>query len=129
MITFEMIGQRIKMKREKLKISQQELADRLQNKGIKISRETISKIESGNRATNALEIKAIGEILEISIEELMKEEKKKDLVSLFRSREERLSEEAESELKDIQDFVKGIIAQKKISLGERKLKRYEPNWR
>lgn len=128
MITFEIIGERIRIKRESLKLSQKELAFSLEKIGFNLSRETISKIENGSRATNAIEIKAIGEILGITTEELVQENEEKDLVSLFRSRGEELSETAVYELEEIQNFVKGLIAQKKIDKGDVKIKRYEPNW-
>lgn len=128
MITFEIIGERVRVKRESLKVSQKELAASLEKVGINLSRETISKIENGNRATNAIELKAIGEILGLTTEELVQENEEKDLVSLFRSRGEQLSETAVNELEEIQDFIKGLIAQKKIDKGDVKIKRYEPNW-
>ncbi|MDW7662938.1 MAG: helix-turn-helix transcriptional regulator [Bacillota bacterium] len=128
MITFEIIGERIKKKREFLNLSQKEVSESLSKIGLNLSRETISKIESGSRATNALEIKAIGKVLNITSEELMQENEEKDLVSLFRSRGDELSESAIIELEEIQDFIKGLIAQKKIDNGEIKLKRYESNW-
>ena len=113
MITFEIIGERIKTKRTSLKLSQNEMAALLCEKGLTLSRETISKIENGSRATNALEIKAIGQILGVSAEELTAENEEKNLVSLFRSRGDILSQSAVDELEDIQDFIKGLIAQKK----------------
>lgn len=128
MITFEIIGERVRVKRESLKVSQKELAASLEKVGINLSRETISKIENGSRATNAIELKAIGEILGLTTEELVQENEEKDLVSLFRSRGEQLSETAVNELEEIQDFIKGLIAQKKIDKGDVKIKRYEPNW-
>lgn len=128
MITFEIIGERVRVKRESLKVSQKELAASLEKVGINLSRETISKIENGSRATNAIELKAIGEILGLTTEELVQENEEKDLVSLFRSRGEQLSETAVNELEEIQDVIKGLIAQKKIDKGDVKIKRYEPNW-
>lgn len=128
MITFEIIGERIKLKRESLKLSQKDLAALLAEVGLNLSRETISKIENGSRATNALEMKAIGKRLAITTEELMQEDEENDLVNLFRSRGDVLSEHAVCELEDIQDFIKGLIAQKKIDKSEIKIKRYEPNW-
>ncbi len=116
MITFEIIGTRIKHRREEIKISQQELADLLIEKGLKMSRETISKIESGSRATNAIEIKAICGFLSILSEDIMREDEEDDLVGLFRSRE-KISDEAMMEIEEIQSFIKDIIAQKKINDG------------
>lgn len=129
MITFEIIGERIKVRRESIKLSQKELSELLTKAGLNLSRETISKIESGSRATNALEIKAIAEVLNITTEELMQEDEEKDLVSLFRSRGDKLSENAISELEELQDFIKGLIAQRKIDRNEIIMKRYESSWR
>lgn len=129
MITFEIIGERIKEKRESLKMSQKELATLLIEVGLNISRETVSKIENGSRATNVIEIKAISKILGITAEEIMHEEEENGLVSLFRSRGEELSDAVSDELEDIQGFIKSIIAQKKIDIGEIKIKRFEPSWR
>lgn len=129
MITFEMIGKRMQIKREALKMSQKDMAILLEQKGLNISRETISKIENGSRATNALEIKLIAEIIGASVEELMEEDEEKDLVSLFRSRGEKLSNSTAKEIEDIQHFIKSIITQKKIDSGEMKIRRFEPSWR
>lgn len=129
MITFEMIGRRIKLRREFLKMSQKDMALLLEEKGLKLSRETISKIENGSRATNAIEIKAIGEMIGISAEELMQENKEKDLVDLFRSRGKELSQNTIEGIVEIQEFFKGIIVQKKINSGEIKIKRFESSWR
>ena len=129
MITFEMIGRRIKLRREFLKMSQKDMALLLEEKGLKLSRETISKIENGSRATNAIEIKAIGEIIGISAEELMQENEEKDLVSLFRSRGKELPQNTIEEIVEIQEFFKSIIVQKKINSGEIKIKRFESSWR
>ena len=129
MITFEIIGERIKAKRKSLKLSQNEMVYLLCEKGLTLSRETISKIENGSRATNALEIKAIGEILGVAAEELTAENEEKNLVSLFRRRGDTLSQSTVNELEEIQDFIKGLIVQKKIDKGEVKMKKFEPDWR
>lgn len=128
MITFEIIGERIKIRRELLKLSQKELSDSLAKCGLNLSRETISKVESGSRATNALEMKVIADVLGLTSEELMKENEEKDLVSLFRNRGDNLSDKAIAELEEIQDFIKALITQKKIDKGEIKTKRYEATW-
>lgn len=129
MLTFQIIGQRIKEQREGMNISQKELADELIKSGINISRETVSKIESGSRSANAIEIREICKILSVSYEKLMEEEEEKDLVNLFRSRGNDISEECAKEIEEIQGFIRNIIAQKKISLGERQRKAIEPGWR
>ncbi len=129
MITFEIIGQRIKKGREDIGISQKELASKLNELGFNISRETVSKIESGSRIANALEIKAICDIISLSQDMILHEETEENLVSLFRSRGNVLSAEAESELDEIQDFIKGIIAQKNISINNVNRKKFEASWR
>ncbi len=128
MITFEIIGDRLRKRREEIKMNQKDLAILLEEKGIKISRETISKIESGLRATNAIEIKAICEILRVTAEEIMREEDEQDLVSLFRS-QGKISDEAMEEIGDIQIFIKDLIAQKKINDGSMTFKKNIPSWR
>ena len=128
MITFEIIGERIKIRRELLKLSQKELSDSLVKRGLNLSRETISKIESGSRATNALEMKVIVDVLNLTTEELMKENQEKVLGSLFRNRGDDISDKAIAELEEIQAFIKALITQKKIDKGEIKTKRYEATW-
>jgi len=129
MITFEIIGQRIKNGREKIGISQKDFAGKLGEVGFNISRETISKIESGSRIANALELKAICDIMNISQDEILYDETENDLVSLFRSRGNHLSENTADELDEIQEFIKSIIAQKNIIDNKVSRKRFEASWR
>lgn len=128
MITFEIIGNRLKQRREDIKMSQKELTELLEEKGLKMSRETISKIESGSRATNAIEIKAICGLLRVSAEDIMREDEEQDLVSLFRS-QGKISDDAMAEIGEIQNFIKDLIAQKKINDGSLTFKKTSPSWR
>lgn len=128
MITFDIIGKRIQQRREEIKMSQKELTQFLEEKGLKMSRETVSKIENGSRATNAIEIRVICEVLRASAEDIMKEDEEQDLVSLFRSRGV-ISGGAMNEIDDIQVFIKDLIAQKKISSGLMCYRRITPSWR
>ena len=128
MITFDIIGKRIQQRREDIKMSQKELTQLLVEKGLKMSRETVSKIENGSRATNAIEIRVICEVLRASAEDIMKEDEEQDLVSLFRSRGV-ISGGAMNEIGDIQVFIKDLIAQKKISSGVMTFGRITPSWR
>lgn len=129
MITFKIIGERIRKEREILKLSQKEISNLLEEKGVSLSRETISKIETGDRPINVLEIKSISEVLNIKTEDLIKEEKEeKDLVSLFRNTIE-LSPNVLNEIQEIQYFVKDIIAQKKIDSGHLVIKKFKTAWR
>lgn len=128
MITFEIIGNRIKQRREEIRMSQKDLTALLEEKGMKISRETISKIENGSRATNAIEIKIICSLLRVSAEDIMRENEEQDLVSLFRS-QGKISDDAMEEIGEIQNFIKELIAQKKISDGSMSFKKISPSWR
>lgn len=130
MITFKIIGERIRKERELLKLSQKNISDLLEEKGVSLSRETISKIETGDRPINVLEIKSISEVLNIKPDDLIKdeEEEEKDLVSLFRDRLES-SPAVLSEVREIQCFVKDIIAQKKIDSGDLVIKKFKTAWR
>ena len=130
MITFKIIGERIRKERELLKLSQKNISDLLEEKGVSLSRETISKIETGDRPINVLEIKSISEVLNIKPDDLIKdeEEEEKDLVSLFRDRLES-SPTVLSEVREIQCFVKDIIAQKKIDSGDLVIKKFKTAWR
>lgn len=60
-------GNRIREARQKLRISQSDLAARLQIKGIIIERDSISRIESGTRFVADYELKIIAEILGVDI--------------------------------------------------------------
>ena len=128
MLTFKIIGERIKQRREETNLSQKDLESFLETKGIKMSRETISKIETGARAINSIEIKAICEILRVSPEDIMSEDEEKDLVSLFRSRG-KISNESLNEIAEIQFFIKDLIVQRKINDGAIVLKRNCSAWR
>lgn len=63
-------GERIRLERLKLKMSQSDLAARLQVKGIIIERDSISRIESGTRFIADYELKAFAEIFSVDINEL-----------------------------------------------------------
>lgn len=109
----EYIGRYIKDTREKKSITQQELVDSLQEKNILISRETLSKIENGNRTVSALELQAICEVLQINIEEVFKDEDDNSLITLFRKNTD-LEESSLKEIENIQDIIVSFINQKKI---------------
>ena len=66
------IGKNIRQIRKERKISQKEMAEKLQLRQIPMSRETYVKIERGIRNVGASELKAIKEILATSYEELLK---------------------------------------------------------
>ena len=83
MITKELIGERIKQYREAKEITQQRMVDELKDKGFVISRETLSKIENGNRSVSAVELSQICDLLGVKIEDIL-DHKDDDLVTLFR---------------------------------------------
>ena len=54
------------------KMSQRILAEKLQLKGIDVDKNAIQRIESGERFVTDIEIKALAEIFDISIDDLLK---------------------------------------------------------
>ena len=67
------IGKNIRRIRKGKKISQKEMAEKIQLHQIPMSRETYVKIERGIRNVGASELKAIREILDTSYEQLLAE--------------------------------------------------------
>ena len=67
------IGKNIRRIRKKKKISQKEMAEKMQLRRIPITRETYVKLERGIRNIGASELKAIKEILDTSYELLLAE--------------------------------------------------------
>ena len=65
-------GKNISSLRLSLKISQRELADRMQLAGIDIDKNAIQRIECGKRFVTDIEIIAFCEVLNVSYEELLK---------------------------------------------------------
>ena len=63
-------GAKIKQLRQKKKISQEELAARMQVAGIDIDQRTISRIELEKRFLADFEMREIARILQISLDEL-----------------------------------------------------------
>jgi len=120
------IGLKIKAIREARGLSQIEVVERLAEKGINMSRETLSKIENGNRTVSALELNAICKVLNIDINILFEEDEDDDLVTLFRKKN--FSEKTIEEVEKLQDMIKMFIYQKKIYDGEFKPQKRKPLW-
>ena len=59
-------GERIREARVKQRMSQSELAARLQVKGVNIERDSLSRIETGTRFVTDYEIVVLSEILNVS---------------------------------------------------------------
>ncbi len=124
MLTAGVVGERIKNAREEKKISQKLLCDMLQEVGIEISRETLSKIENGSRIISAIEIKKIADVLGFGPQKFLEEEEEQNLVMLFRrsGRFDESDEECLEELDEIQFFLKSFIRQKAIHEGKIKVR-------
>lgn len=112
MITKELIGERIKQYREAKDITQQSMVDLLKDKDCVISRETLSKIENGNRSVSAVELSKICDVLDVKIEDIL-EDKDDDLVTLFRKKKN-VTEETLYEIEEVQDIIISLINQKNI---------------
>ena len=67
------IGKNIRRLRKEKKISQKEMAEKMQLDSIPITRETYVKLERGIRNVGASELKAIKEILDTSYDQLLAE--------------------------------------------------------
>ena len=67
-------GKNISILRSNLKISQRELADRMQLVGIDIDKNAIQRIECGKRFVTDIELVMLSEVLHVSLEELLKDE-------------------------------------------------------
>ena len=120
------IGLKIKAIREARRLSQIEAVERLAEKGINMSRETLSKIENGNRTVSAVELNSICKVLNIDINILFEEDEDDDLVTLFRKKN--FSEKTVKEVEKLQDIIKMFIYQKKIYDGEFKPQKRKPLW-
>ncbi|SCL88690.1 helix-turn-helix domain-containing protein [Sporanaerobacter sp. PP17-6a] len=121
------IGLKIKASREAKELSQIEVVEKLAEKDIDMSRETLSKIENGNRTISAVELNAICKILNIDLNDLFEEDKDDDLVTLFRKKH--FSEKTIEEVEKLQDMIKMFIYQKKIYNGEFKPQERKPLWK
>lgn len=126
MITSEIIGKRIKDFRDIKKISQQLMVDKLKEQGITISRETLSKIENGNRTISAVELKGICFVLDVSTEVLLEDNDEESLVTLFRKR--KADEKTLKSVEDLQDMILSFMNQRKI-LGGKTNNEVTPLWR
>lgn len=118
------LGGKIRAAREEKALSQSEVVEKLMENGINMSRETLSKIENGNRSISAVELNALCNILSIDINSLFNEDD--DLVTLFRKKN--FSESTINEVEKLQDMIKVFIYQRKIYNGEFKPIKRKPLW-
>ena len=64
-------GKNIERFRKQMKISQRELADRLQLAGLEVNKNAIQRIEAGSRFVTDIELVALSSVLKKSFEELL----------------------------------------------------------
>lgn len=69
-------GDRIHQARTAMRLSQADLAARMQVNGVTIEREAISKIETGDRFVTDYELMVFAKVLCVSVEWLITQEKK-----------------------------------------------------
>jgi transcriptional regulator with XRE-family HTH domain len=132
MLSFEKIGEKIRLIRDSKNLNQTELAEMVSELGVKMSRETLSKIETGNRSISMIEIKAIATSLDVSTDDFFDDEdgEEESLVKLFRKKsKEPLNETKESYLDELQTVIKGLVTQEKIYNGEFAKRRTQPRWK
>ena len=67
-------GDQVKEARLRLRLSQQQLAARMQTEGVPIEQDALSRIESGDRLVQDFELKALAKILRVSVEWLLGDE-------------------------------------------------------
>jgi transcriptional regulator with XRE-family HTH domain len=70
-------GKNVAVLRKQLKISQRELAERMQILGYNIDKNAIQRIESGQRFVTDIEVQALANVFNISIPELFGDELEK----------------------------------------------------
>lgn len=114
MLSINEIGNKIKELRDFRQLSQTDVANQLTELGLSVSRETISKMETGNRNISVVELQLLSQIFNVDIDFFLEEEEEDEtLVSLYRKHKE-LEEEDEILLQDIYMTVELIIAQKEL---------------
>jgi len=65
-------GTNVASLRKGMKISQRELADRLQISGLDVDKNAIQRIEAGKRFVTDIELCVLAKVLNVSFEELLK---------------------------------------------------------
>ena len=71
-------GQRIREAREMLKLSQEQLAAKLQTEGLGVNQNSISRIETGKRLVADFELVALSKVLGVSMEWLVNGQQETD---------------------------------------------------
>ena len=65
-----MVGANIKKARRALKLSQQELADRLETIAVYVCRGSVSRIEKGKRTVTDIELWGFSQVLNVPVQDL-----------------------------------------------------------
>lgn len=71
--TKNMVGKKVKYYRKVMKLSQQELSDRLETLAVYICRGSISRIEDQTRTVTDIELWGLAQVLKVSIDALFEE--------------------------------------------------------
>ena len=69
-----MVGEKVAKRRTELKMSQQQLSDKLELYGVYVCRGSVSRIEDFSRTVTDIELYAISKVLNLSIDELLDKE-------------------------------------------------------
>ena len=67
-------GRRVREAREKLKLSQDQLAAKLQTEGLGVNQNSISRIETGKRIVTDFELAALAKVLDVDVNWLLPDE-------------------------------------------------------
>ncbi len=67
-------GSRVREVREKLKLSQDQLAARLQTEGLGVNQNSISRIETGKRIVADFELVTLAKVLNVDVNWLLQDE-------------------------------------------------------
>ena len=127
MLTLEEIGIRISNARIAARLNQTQVSERLRERGLNISRETISKIENGDRPLSAIELPVFADVLSVTVDVLLKEDDAEDLVTLFRRKSDACI--IDQEILEIQEMIRDFIKQKQLHDGKLIIRKREPMWR
>lgn len=121
------IGFKIKTIREQKGLSQSEVVNKLKEKNIIMSRETLSKIENNNRSISAIELNALCKVLNVEIETIFNEDGEDDLVTLFRKKGN-FDDETIKEIEELQEMIKIFINHERIFKGKFQPQKRIPLW-
>lgn len=67
-------GSRVREARERLKLSQDQLAARLQTEGLGVNQNSVSRIETGKRIVADFELAALAKVLNVDVNWLLQDE-------------------------------------------------------